>query len=43
MRLNILFVVMDLLTLLAYPILFMRSKIQQSLKLKEGVALAIHW
>ena len=40
MKLNLLFIVMDLLTLLAYPILFVYSKIRQFSKSKESMALA---
>ncbi len=32
MKLNLLFIVMDLLTLLAYPILYIHSKIRQILR-----------
>jgi hypothetical protein len=40
MKLNLLFIVMDLLTLLAYPIIFMYSILRQFLKSKEGTTLA---
>jgi hypothetical protein len=40
MKLNLLFIVMDLLTLLAYPIVFMHSKIRQFSKSKESIPLA---
>jgi hypothetical protein len=37
MKLNLLFIVMDLLTLLAYPIVFVHGKLRQFSKLKEGI------
>ena len=40
MKLNLLFIVMDLLTLLAYPILFVYGKLRQFSRLKENMALA---
>lgn len=40
MKLNLLFIVMDLLTLLAYPIVFVHGKIRQFSKSKESIALA---
>lgn len=40
MKLNLLFIVMDLLTLLAYPIMFVYGKIRQFSKSKEMFALA---
>ena len=40
MKLNLLFIIMDLLTLLAYPILFVYGKIRQILRSKESMALA---
>jgi hypothetical protein len=40
MKINLLFIIMDLLTLLAYPILFMYSKIRQLPKSKENIPLA---
>ena len=40
MKLNLLFIVMDLLTLLAYPILFAYGKICQLSRSKENIALA---
>ena len=39
MKLNLLFIIMDLLTLLAYPILFLHSKIRQFSRSKENMAL----
>ena len=39
MKLNLLFIVMDLLTILAYPIVFVHSKLRQFSKLKESTAL----
>lgn len=41
MKLNILFIVMDLLTILAYPIVFLHGKLRQFSKSKEGVALVL--
>ena len=35
MKLNLLFIVMDLLTLLAYPILFVHGKTREFLKSRE--------
>lgn len=40
MKLNLFFIVMDLLTLLAYPIVFVYSILRQILKTKERFALA---
>jgi len=40
MKLNLLFIVMDLLTLLAYPIVFVHGKIRQFSKSKENIALS---
>ena len=40
MKLNLFFIVMDLLTLLAYPILFVYGKIRKLSRSKENVALA---
>ena len=40
MKLNFLFIVMDLLTLLAYPIVFVHGKLHQFYKSKESVPLA---
>ena len=40
MKLNLLFIIMDLLTLLAYPILFVYSKMHQYSRSKENMALA---
>jgi len=39
MKLNLLFIIMDLLTILAYPIVFVHGKLSQFSKLKESVAL----
>jgi hypothetical protein len=39
MKLILLFIVMDLLTILAYPIIFMSSKLHQVAKLKESATL----
>jgi len=38
MKLNLLFIIMDLLTLLAYPIVFVHGKIRQFVKLKENIS-----
>jgi hypothetical protein len=35
MKLKLLFIVMDLLTILAYPIVFMHGKLRQFSKLKK--------
>jgi len=40
MKLNLLFMVIDLLTLLAYPILFVHGKLCQLSMSKENMALA---
>jgi hypothetical protein len=40
MKLNLLFAVMDLLTILAYPIVFVYGKLRQSSKSKEGIIQA---
>jgi NADH:ubiquinone oxidoreductase subunit 3 (subunit A) len=40
MKLNLLFIIMDLITLLAYPILFVYSKIRRLSRSKENIALA---
>ena len=40
MKLNFLFIVMDLLTLLAYPIVFVYAKLRRFAKSKEGIRLA---
>lgn len=40
MKLNLLFIVMDLLTLMAYPIVFMYGKLRRFPKLKESTVLA---
>jgi len=37
MKLKLLFIVMDLLTILAYPIVFVYGKLRQFSKLKESV------
>lgn len=39
MKLNLIFIVMDLLTILAYPIVFVYDKLRQSSKLKESTTL----
>jgi len=40
MRLNLLFIVMDLFTLLAYPIVFVYGKLRRLSKLKESITPA---
>ena len=40
MKLNLLFIVMELLILLAYPIVFVYSKLRQVSRLKESIPLA---
>ena len=40
MKLSLLFIVMDVLTLLAYPIVFAHGKLRQFAKPKKGDALA---
>ena len=40
MRLSLLFIVMDLLTLLAYPIVFAHGKLRQFSNSKENIPLA---
>jgi hypothetical protein len=40
MKLNLLFIVMDLLTLLAYPIVFVHGKLRKFSKPKESIPLA---
>ena len=37
MKLNLLFIVMDLLTLLAYPVVFVHGKLRQFYKSKENI------
>ena len=39
MKLNLFFIVMDLLTILAYPIVFVYGKLRRFSKLKESVTL----
>ena len=41
MKLNLLFIVMDLVTILAYPIVFLHGKLRQFAKSKESAALAL--
>ena len=38
MKLNLLFIVMDLLTILAYPFVFVYGKLRQFSKFKESAA-----
>jgi hypothetical protein len=38
MKLNLLFIVMDLLTVLAYPVVFVHGKLRQFSKIKERIA-----
>jgi hypothetical protein len=40
MKLNLLFIVMELLILLAYPIVFVYGKLRQVSRLKESISLA---
>jgi len=40
MKLNLLFIIMDLLTLLAYPIVFIYGKLRQFSKSVESITLA---
>ena len=40
MKLNLLFIAMELLTVLAFPIVFVYGKLRQPPKLKESTALA---
>lgn len=40
MKLNLFFIVLDLLTLLAYPIIFMHVKLRQFTKSRESINLA---
>jgi hypothetical protein len=39
MKLNLIFIVMDLLTILAYPIVFMHGKLRWFSKSKESIPL----
>ena len=39
MKLNLIFIVMELLTLLAYPIVFVHGKLRKFSKLKESTPL----
>ena len=43
MKLNLIFIAMDLLTLMAYPIVFIHGKLRWFLKTKGSVALAQSW
>jgi len=40
MKLNLLFIIMDLLTLPAYPIVFAHGKLRQFSESKESISLA---
>jgi len=40
LKLNLLFIVMDMLTVLAFPIVFTYGKLRHLLKLKESTTLA---
>jgi len=40
MKLNLLFIVMELLTLLAYPIVFVHGKLRRFLNSRESIPLA---
>jgi hypothetical protein len=39
LKLNLLFIVMDLLTLLAYPIVFVHNKLHQFSKSRESISV----
>jgi hypothetical protein len=39
MKLNMLFILMDLLTVLAYPVVFMHGKLHKFSKLEDGISL----
>ncbi len=41
LKLNLLFIVIDLLTLLAYPVVFLAGKLRQFSKLVGGKALVV--
>ena len=41
LKLNVLFIVMDLLIILAYPIVFAHGKLRQLAKPKEGITLVL--
>ena len=43
MKLNMLFIVMDLLTVLAYPIVFVHGKLRHYLKPKESIHPPNSW
>jgi hypothetical protein len=38
MKLNLLFILMDLLTVLAYPVVFMHGKLHKFSKLEDGIS-----
>jgi hypothetical protein len=40
MKMNLLFIVMDMLTLLAYPLVFAHGKLRRFSKSRESIALA---
>jgi hypothetical protein len=40
-KLSLLFIVMDLLTILAYPIVFLHGKLRQFAKPKKDITLAL--
>jgi len=39
MKLNLLFIVMDLFTLMIYPVVFVYNKLRRSVKIKESIML----
>lgn len=43
MKLNLLFIAMTLLTLLAYPMVFVHGKLHQLLRSKESIPLPSQW
>jgi hypothetical protein len=43
MKLNLLFIVMDLLTILAYPIVFVHGKLRQFQNQKKASLWQIYW
>ena len=43
MKLYLLFIIMDLLTLLAYPIVYVHGTLRQFSKSRESIALANLW
>jgi hypothetical protein len=43
MKLNLLFIALDFLTLLAYPIVFAHGKLRQFSRSRENIALMRYW